>query len=158
LSDAEKRGLYRDGFVVIKNAIDERLLDDACELIYANLANEGFKNNRDPRTVALYSESILADILDEAMGPHTRPITGFVATTMPGSNDAVVKSAFDRKKIPAPEAHVDGGWAGRCPMKRSEILAAGQTLHTWGSDGDPTSMGPAGGAPLWQDPEFWRAC
>ncbi len=53
----------------------------------------------------------------------------------------------------APRVHVDGGGAGLCPIKRSDILASGETLEAWGSNGDPKSRGPAGGTPLWQDRE-----
>ena len=42
---------------------------------------------------------------------------------------------------------------GALPDVASEILAAGEALETWGQGGDPQSMGPAGGAPLWQDRE-----
>jgi hypothetical protein len=153
LSQDEKRRLYRDGFIIVRQAISADMTRAVKQLINENPDNKGYANNRDPRTVGLYNDSILPDILEEAMGPHTRPITGFVALTAPGSSDAVVRAEFDPAKIPHPEAHVDGGWAGLCPVKRSEILASGQDLHTWGSDGDPKSMGPAGGAPLWQDPD-----
>ena len=70
---------------------------------------------------------------------------------MPRFADAVVRSRASAQY--APRAHVDGGWAGLCPVKRSEILASGEALETWGRDGDPKSMGPAGGAPLWQNRE-----
>ena len=55
--------------------------------------------------------------------------------------------------VPPPKAHVDGGWAGLCPLSQNEIAASGSTLHNWGHDGDPRSMGPNGAAPLWQDPQ-----
>lgn len=152
LADVEKRQLYRDGYIVIKNAISQDMAQAAKDLVDSNPTNEGYTTNKDPRTVGLYNDSILVDVLDEVMGPHSRPITGFVASTQPGQSDAVIGRSFDLDRVPTPACHVDGGWAGLCPMSRSQILASGQTLHTWGSDGDPKSMGPAGGAPLWQDP------
>lgn len=153
LSDTEKHLLYRDGYVVLKNAIPAQMVQDASALIASNPHNDGFANNRDARTVSLYNDSILAQVLDEAMGPHTRPVSGFVASTQPGQSDAVVGRRFEAGKIPTPQCHVDGGWAGLCPMSRTELLASGQSLHTWGIDEDPRWMGPAGGAPLWQDPD-----
>ena len=151
LSDAEKRRLVRDGFVILRNAVPRDLSQRAKRVITEN-----------PQTIVhgdaaavngLYNDSILATVLEEAMGPHTRPINAQVAVTMPHYADAVVRTRVDVNNVYAPSAHVDGGWAGLCPVTQREILASGQSLHTWGADGDPQSMGPAGGAPLWQTRE-----
>ena len=99
--------------------------------------------------VGLFQSSCLRTILADAVGPHTPPQTSFVAVVEPGQQYG---ADIDKDKPPAQiQAHVDGGWAGLCPMRRSEIEAAGQTLETWGSDGDPNATGPSGMAPLWQD-------
>ena len=135
LSDAEKRRLVRDGFVILRNAMPRDLSQRAKRVITEN-----------PQTIVhgdaaavngLYNDSILATVLEEAMGPHTRPINAQVAVTMPHYADAVVRTRVDVNNVYAPSAHVDGGWAGLCPVKQSESLAAGQSLHTWGTDGDP---------------------
>ena len=78
----------------------------------------------DPAINGLYNDSVLREVMLETMGPHTAPINAQVAVTMPHFADAVVR----RKANPnyAPGAHVNGGWAGPCPVKRSEILASGQ--------------------------------
>ncbi|MDA0789411.1 MAG: phytanoyl-CoA dioxygenase family protein [Proteobacteria bacterium] len=151
MNEAEKRELYRDGFVVLRNIVSRDLTQRAKELIRQNPTT--IVHGDDARINDLYNQSGLAETLEHAMGPHTRPINAQVAVTMPYSNDAVVRGTFKPGQIPPAQAHVDGGWAGPCPIKYSEIKAAGQSLHTWGSDGDPRSMGPAGGAPLWQDRE-----
>lgn len=149
LSDDEKNVLIRDGFVVLKQVIPQNVAARAKELI-----------NKDPTRIVhgnssaingLYIDSPLRDIMLEAMGPHTAPVNAQVAVTMPNFADAVVRGKANLNSHPG--AHVDGGWAGLCPMSKSEILANGDTLETWGHDGDPKSMGPAGGAPLWQDRE-----
>ncbi|MYD44307.1 MAG: hypothetical protein F4W90_10520 [Gammaproteobacteria bacterium] len=149
MSDREKSLLKRDGFVILKDVIPTSVVKRAKEVI-----------NRDPSRIVhgdehainnLYNESPLIAIMQEAMGPHTAPINAQVAVTMPHFADAVVRRPVT--SVFHPQAHVDGGWAGLCPMSRSEIEAAGETLETWGSNGDPQSMGPAGGAPLWQDRE-----
>ena len=93
-----------------------------------------------PAINGLYNDSALRDIMLDAMGPHTAPINAQVAVTMPNYSDAVVRRKTNTAYRPG--AHVDGGWAGLCPVRRSEILASGQTLETWGSNGDPQSMGP----------------
>ena len=149
LSDDEQCSLRRDGFVVVKNAIPPAATSRAKALI--NQDPKRIVHGDEPAINGLYNDSVLRELMLDAMGPHTAPVNAQVAVTMPHFADAVVR----RKANPAyrPGAHVDGGWAGLCPVKRSAILATGQRLETWGSDGDPQSMGPAGGAPLWQNRE-----
>ncbi len=149
LSSAEKHTLKHDGLVILENVIPREIIAKAKELI-----------NQDPTRIVhgdvasinnLYNESALREIMLDVMGPHTAPINAQVAVTMPHYADAVVRRPAS--SVYHPQAHVDGGWAGLCPLTKSEILASGWTLETWGSDGDPQSMGPAGHAPLWQDRE-----
>lgn len=147
LSDTEKEDLIRDGFVILRDAVPRTLTQRAKTLINENPTRIVHGDN--PAVNGLYNESILRDVVLEAMGPHTAPINAQVAVTLPNFADAVVRRKVTSRA--APQAHVDGGWAGLCPLKRSEIHASGAQLDTWGSDGDPKSMGPAGGAPLWQD-------
>ena len=149
LSNDEKRALKRDGFVVLKNAVPRAVVDRAKAVIKRDPTR--IVHGDDAAINGLYNDSALGDIVREAMGPHTAPINAQVAVTLPRFADAVVRHKASAGY--APRAHVDGGWAGLCPIKRSAILAAGGALETWGSDGDPRSMGPAGGAPLWQDRE-----
>ena len=147
LSDGEKDELERDGFVVLKNAVPRSVTARAKTVI--NQDPRRIVHGDDPAINGLYNDSVLREVMLDAMGLHTAPVNAQVAVTLPHFADAVVR----RKATPqyAPRAHVDGGWAGLCPVKRSAILAAGEALETWGSNGDPQSMGPAGGAPLWQD-------
>jgi len=149
LSVSEKQELLRDGFVILRQAVSEDIVKAAKDEI-----------NKDPSKIVhgnveainnLYNESILRELMRDVMGPHTSPINAQVAVTQPGYADAVVR----RKVTPVqqPATHVDGGWAGMCPLKRSEIIASGETLETWGRNEDPKWLGPAGAAPLWQDKE-----
>lgn len=149
LSAAEQFALKRDGFVVLKQAVPREVTAHAKALIDQDPTRIVHGNN--PAINGLYNDSVLRDLMLTEMGPHTAPVNAQVAVTLPNYSDAVV-----RRKVTsgaAPGAHVDGGWAGLCPLKRSEILARGETLETWGLHGDPKWKGPAGGAPLWQDRE-----
>ena len=148
LSNTEKQTLKHDGFVILRNAVPRTVTERAKALI--NQDPTRIVHGDNPAINGLYNDSVLRDVMLEAMGPHTTPLNAQVAVTMPRYSDAVVRRRVT--KAAAPGAHVDGGWAGLCPMSQSEILASGETLETWGSKGDPKSMGPAGGAPLWQDP------
>ncbi len=149
LSNDEKKTLKRDGFVVLEDVVSRDITTRAKELIHADPTR--IVHGDVPSINNLYNESMLREIMLEAMGPHTAPINAQVAVTLPHYADAVVRRPASGTY--RPQAHVDGGWAGLCPMSRSEILAAGESLETWGREGDPKSMGPAGGAPLWQDRE-----
>ena len=149
LSEDEKRDLKRDGFVILKQAVPRTVTARAKALI--NQEPTRIVHGDNPVINGLYSDSVLGDVMLDAMGPHTAPINAQVAVTLPRFADAVVRHKASANS--APGAHVDGGWAGLCPLKRSQILAEGGALETWGHDGDPKSMGPAGGAPLWQDRE-----
>lgn len=149
LSVEEKSLLFLNGFVVLRGAVDKELTRRARALI--DLDFKKIFHFDHPDINNLYNQSPLVQILTEAMGPHTRPMNAQVAATAPRTTDAVSRTDFRLGSIPAPRAHVDGGWAGLCPLTQSEILESGSTLHDWGRDGDPKSMGPNGAAPLWQD-------
>lgn len=149
LSDVEKQDLKRDGFVILQDAIPVNVARKAKELINRDQSKIVHGNN--PAINDLYNDSVLREIMLDAMGPHTSPVNAQVAVTQPGYADAVVRRKLTN--IYHPKTHVDGGWAGLCPETQSEILESGEKLETWGRNGDPKSMGPAGGAPLWQDKE-----
>ena len=147
LSPDQKRDLVRDGFVVLKNAVPRDVTARAKAHIDADPTR--IAHGDEQAINDLFNASIVPAVLEEAMGRHTAPINAQVAVTMPRYSDAVTRNRVTARMAPA--AHVDGGWAGPCPETRSEIEAAGGDLATWGKDGDPRSLGPAGKAPLWQD-------
>ena len=149
LTDEQRATLKQDGFVILRDVVSLDITQRAKKLINKEPTLIAYGDN--PTINNLYNESGLRDIMLDVMGPHSAPINAQVAVTLPKFSDAVVRRPASTQWHP--QAHVDGGWAGLCPISRSEILASGQTLETWGSDGDPQSMGPAGHAPLWQDRE-----
>ena len=105
LSDAEKRQLVRDGFVILRNAVPQDLRQRAKRVINEN--PQTIVHGENAAINGLYNDSILATVLDEAMGPHTRPINAQVAVTMPHYADAVVRTRVDVNNVYAPSAHVD---------------------------------------------------
>ena len=150
LSDAEMRCLAEDGFVILRHAVPRDVTARAKALIDQDPSRIVYGD--EPSINGLYTDSVLRDTMLDAMGPHTAPVNAQVAVTLPFQSDAVGRRKVTSEAA-APGAHVDGGWAGPCPLKRSEIEAQGGSLATWGHDGDPKWRGPAGGAPLWQDRE-----
>ena len=69
LSDEQKVQLYHDGYVVLKNAVDRSLTSAAKALISQQPDLIVYGDN--PIINGLYNDSILPDVLDEAMGPYT---------------------------------------------------------------------------------------
>lgn len=135
LSDAEKRDLKRDGFVILRSAVPRAVTERAKAFI--NQDPTRIVHGDNPVINDLYNDSVLRDVVLEAMGPHTAPVNAQVAVTMPRFSDAVVRRPVTTT---APGAHVDGGWAGLCPMSQSEILASGEALETWGQRGNPKEL------------------
>eukprot|EP01046_Picozoa_sp_COSAG06_P032329 COSAG06_NODE_3222_length_5656_cov_36.417132_1_plen_299_part_00 len=143
LSDSERASLFEDGFIVLKRVVTADAVAQARALIDAT-PPEKFYTDRDAahQIAQLYTAGALQEILESVMGPHTPPIQSQVAATPTGGG------------YPGPNpAHVDGGWAGEHPMSVGEILASGESLDRWGEQDDPRWLGPAGSAPLWQDPD-----
>ena len=149
LTAQEQSTLKHDGFVVLRAAVSRDLAARAKALIGDDPSRIVYGDN--PAINGLYNDSVLRELMLATMGPHTAPVNAQVAVTMPNETDAVGRRKVTSKA--APGAHVDGGWAGPCPMTRSELRDRGEPLATWGHDGDPKWRGPAGGAPLWQDRE-----
>ena len=147
LSDTERRALFRDGFIVLRRVVDAEAAAAARDIVlHPELRGDQRELFYHDAIVKLYTEGRLSAILDDVMGPHTRPIASQVALTPNGQG------------YPGEDpAHVDGGWAGEHPQSVGDILASGQTLETWGTQDSPKSLGPAGFAPLWQDPEMKSA-
>jgi hypothetical protein len=144
LSEAEKQLLFRDGYVVIKNVVSRQAVENAllvCDQLSTQNPGQPGIGTQDAALVGLYNDSVFTEIIEEAIGPHTLPVVGFLAVGIgPLPPDA-----------PMPQCHVDGSYAGLLHLKHSEIINSGQDLHTWGTRDDPRMLGPSGGAPLWQD-------
>ena len=149
LSSQAKSALFLDGSVVLRRVVDKHSVRRARTLIDQDVKKIFHFDHPDIND--LYNRSPISKILNDVMGPHTRPMNAQVAVTSPNTIDAVSRTNFDVSSVPPPKAQVDGGWAGLCPLSQTEIAASGSTLHNWGHDGDPRSMGPNGAAPLWQD-------
>ena len=117
LSDAQKGTLKHDGFVVLKNAVPRDVTRRAKVLI--NQDPSRIVHGDNPAINGLYNDSVLRDLMLGTMGPHTAPVNAQVAVTLPNETDAVGRRKVTSKT--APGAHVDGGWAGPCPLTRSEL-------------------------------------
>lgn len=116
LSPEEKLRLYKDGYVVIKNAVEPEAIAEAKALIESFIPKDERqllvpgKLATDERIIGLLNESRLKPTLETVMGPFPPVISCQVAVTPPGFN-----------RGGEPGTHVDGGWSGPLPESASEI-------------------------------------
>lgn len=127
LSSEEKHLLFRDGFVVVRNMVSRRAVEDAlvvCSQLQTQNPGQPGIGSQDATLVGLYSESVFAEMIEEAIGPHTTPIVGFLAVGIgPLPRSTLV------------QAHVDGGYAGPPPgpspggdpLTHSEVMIQAST-------------------------------
>ena len=110
LTQDEKETLHRDGYVVIKNAIDPAAVATAKTLIESFLPRDERqllvpgKLATDSRITGLFNDSCMRPVLEAVMGPFPPVISCQVAVTPPFN-----------KLGGTPGTHVDGGWAGELP-------------------------------------------
>ena len=85
LSNGEKRALYRDGFIVVRGAAEQNLIDKALARIKS--AAKGEDLGPTPEMTDLVNASDVTSILNEAMGefdPPSRCQIGALKKTEPG--------------------------------------------------------------------------
>ena len=121
LSAEEKRTLYRDGYLIIKNAVSNELVEAALARIKA--AKPGENLGPDPAMTNLVNESDVTPVLHEAMGyfdpPHTCQV-GVRKVSAPG--DHFNQLGYHEKDQPyfAAEPHVDGSMTIAIPQTVQE--------------------------------------
>ena len=116
MSRQQKSQFIEDGFIVIENAINQDVLGHARDL----LLEQPLIKDREllvtpeltthPSILALFNDSVLADIIRNEMGPYPEVISCQIAVTPP----------FDSLGG-EPGPHVDGSWSGPIPDSMFEI-------------------------------------
>ena len=148
INETERNELVKDGFLVIREAVHQSLVERARKLILDGmplserrlLAPSTLATN--PQVHGLFEESCLGDILREEIGRFPDVISCQIAVTPP----------YDRL-FGTPRPHVDGSWSGSIPSQ-SEMI---DPLRGRPRDPDPyfgihdSKRGTNDGL-LWQDP------
>ena len=156
----QKQTLYRDGYVVVKNAVSQALVDAALDCHRATKEGE-YAGGKQPMT-DLVNASSITPVLHEAMGQFDPPIAcqvGFNKPRQPG--DHFNNLGYREKDQPyfAAESHMDG----LCTIAVPQEVQAGSPEEIYrryvasGPKGDigrsPEVMGH-NMVPLFEDPEM----
>lgn len=122
----QKRALYRDGFVVLREFVDQDRVARARRLVLENLdrRRDGGANDRrarrsnpglSPIVLGLFNDSGLRDLLDEALGPVGAARGCQLATRLPAEpGEQVNESGYRDRDTPFRgwHGHLDGLWNG----------------------------------------------
>ena len=144
LTQEERRQFFRDGYIVIENAVPVEISQKAREVITAKLPKNERRLLAPPELathesiLSLFSDTRLAEIMRDVMGPFPDVISSQVAVTPP------YDTLGDK-----PGAHVDGSWSGVIPDRADEIdLTRGR--HS--GDGPADDLDPGAGSGIRQIP------
>ncbi|MYE10688.1 MAG: hypothetical protein F4X99_03295, partial [Gammaproteobacteria bacterium] len=116
LTLAQRRDFVRDGFVIVRGAVEPDRVARARERILAGMPPTArrllapAKLATHPDMVGLFGESSLAPMLRAEMGPFPDVVSCQIAVT-PGHDLLGGK----------PAAHVDGSWSGPMPTRAEDI-------------------------------------
>ena len=121
LTLAQKRDLHRDGYVVLKSAVSEELVDAALQRIRDAKKGENLRSEK--AMTDLVNASSITPILNEAMGEFDPPIAcqiGVRKVTKPGEHFTSI--GYREKDMPyyAASTHVDGLLTINVPQERQE--------------------------------------
>ena len=121
LTREQKQMLYRDGYIVLKNAVSEEQADAARTRI--NEAKQGEYVGGDKDILDLINASSITPILNEAMGEFDPPIAcqvGVLPVTKPG--DRFTNLGYQDKDLPYYGAgtHMDGSITIAAPQEVQE--------------------------------------
>ena len=160
LSNDEKRALYRDGFIVVRGAAEQNLIDKALARIKS--AAKGEDLGPTPEMTDLVNASDVTSILNEAMGefdPPSRCQIGVVKKTEPG--DFFNSLGYRDKDQPyyGAQVHMDGLLTIQIPREVHEG-AEDEIYRRYIASGPKGDLGRSADVmghnmvPLFQDPEM----
>ena len=121
LTLGQKRDLYRDGYVVLRKAVSQELVDAARQRIRDAEKGENLRSEK--AMTDLVNASSITPILNEAMGEFDPPIAcqiGVRKVTKPGEHFTSI--GYREKDMPyyAASTHVDGLLTINVPQERQE--------------------------------------
>lgn len=164
LTDDQKRSLYRDGFIVLKNAVPKELTRRArraVNVMGGSGARRAYHEIAENEALTdLINTTPFGEIVRNTIGPYDPPDRGFAAVLYPRDpSDNINIYGVPDSEVPnhAFHPHVDGLWAGEIPKSQSEVddFQSPRTEH-FGS-GDASAIG-RNMTPFFQDPDCTLSC
>ena len=160
LSNAEKKALYRDGYVIVKNAVAPDLVKAALERI--KQARKGENLGTEPEMTDLVNASDVTPILNDAMGQFDPPIAAQVGVrkvTKPGKHFNNLGYREADQPYFAAEPHVDGSMTIAVPQtiqegKNDEIYNRYIASGPKGNLGRNPNVIGHNMVPMFEDPEM----
>ena len=156
----QKQTLYRDGYVVVKNAVSQSIVDAALDC-HANTQKGDYSGRKKPMT-DLVNASSITPILHEAMGQFDPPIgaqVGFMPVRKP--SDRFNNLGYREKDQPyfAAESHMDGLCTIGVPQEvqegsEDEIYRRYIASGPKGDLGRSADVMGHNSVPLFEDPEM----
>ncbi len=160
LSIEQKRTLYRDGYVIVRNAVPKDRVEAALQCI--NESQESAMLSKEKALTDLINASSLTPILTEAMGVFDPPIAcqvGVRKVSEPGEH--FNNLGYREKDMPyyAAESHVDGCLTIKVPQEEQhgtpeEIYARYIASGPKGDLGRSPEVMGTNMVPLFEDPEM----
>lgn len=141
LTSEQKRDLYRDGFVVMRNAVSKGLVQDALECI--RTAEKGHYVGADQAMTDLVNASTITPILNEVMGTFDPPTTcqvGIRRIAEPGEH--FINIGYREKDLPyfGAELHMDGLCTMAAPQEVQDGTAD-EIYHRFFASGPKGDLG-----------------
>ncbi len=156
----QKRDLYRDGYIIVRNAIPPEVLEASLQRIRD--ANKGEYIGGEPEMTDLINASAITPVLKEAMGNFDPPIKcqiGIRKVAEPA--DRFNNVGYREKDMPyfAAESHVDGSLTIAIPQEvqegtPEEIYARYIASGPKGDIGRSPEVMGHNMVPLFEDPEM----
>lgn len=160
LTTEQKESLYRDGYIVVKNAVSQELVDAALHRL--NNPEEGVYAGATDELTGLVNKSTVTPILHEAMGYFDPPIvcqTGITPVRPPGNHFNNLGYREKDQPYYGAESHMDG----LCTIGVPQTVQEGSQEEIYkryissGPKGDigrsPEVMGH-NSVPLFEDPDM----
>ena len=135
LSREQKIALYRDGFVVLPGMVPKNKVAAARRRIFMALGEGGAARGNEPVFLALFNETDLRPLMEEALGPVAPAAGCQLASRFPTEpSDRVNEAGYRDRDTPffGWHGHLDGLWNGATAVHQdvNEPMTAAQ-LAAW---------------------------
>ncbi|MCZ6643825.1 MAG: hypothetical protein O7F71_19795, partial [Gammaproteobacteria bacterium] len=160
LTPAQKRDLYRDGYVIVRSAVSSELIEAALARI--RIAKKGENLGPEKAMTDLVNASTITPILTEVMGTFDAPITcqvGVRKASLPGEYFNNV--GYRDKDMPyyGAETHMDGSITISAPQE-VQVGRPEEIYHRYFASGPKGDLGRSpevmghNMVPMFEDPEM----